>query len=172
MSINKDLPYKEIPSYVRNRGQFYTTIKTQRLLKNKVRIIHPYSGTLELWKVFWLNLQRVFGRYHTGIFFALVLQISSRAREYHMAYLWFSTSSVGAICGKALGEAILTTSWTKSCMVLTRSMAKTTYNQGDELQPIAPERQVQTLTAAVEHLTKQNHGLKEQLPQKNVAMNT
>ena len=48
MSINKDLPYKEIPSYVRNRGQFYTTIKTQRLLKNKVRIIHPYSGTLEL----------------------------------------------------------------------------------------------------------------------------
>ena len=46
-------------------------------------------------------------------------------------------------------------------MVLTRSMATTNNVQGDEPQPTALERQVQTLTAAVERLTKQNHDLEE-----------
>ena len=36
----------------------------------------------------------------------------------------------------------------------------------DELQPTALEKQVQVLTAAVEHLTKQNQVLEEQLYQK------
>ena len=57
-------------------------------------------------------------------------------------------------------------------MVLTRSMATITNNQGDESQPTTMERQVRTLIAAVEHLTKQNHDLQEQLRQKNVMMDT
>ena len=48
-------------------------------------------------------------------------------------------------------------------MVRTRSMATTNNVQGDELRPTALERQVQTLTAAVERLTKQNEILEEQL---------
>ena len=55
-------------------------------------------------------------------------------------------------------------------MVRTRSMATTNNVQGDELRPTALERQVQTLTAAVERLTKQNELLEKQLWQKNVAM--
>ena len=39
--------------------------------------------------------------------------------------------------------------------------------QGDEPRTTALERQVQTLATAVEHLTKQNHDLEEQLRQKN-----
>ena len=57
-------------------------------------------------------------------------------------------------------------------MVLTHSMATTTNNQGDELQPIALERQVQTLTTVVERLTKQNQVLEEQPRQKNATMDT
>ena len=52
----------------------------------------------------------------------------------------------------------------KSCMVLTRSMATTNNIQGDEPpRSTTLERQVQTLMAVVERLTKQNHDLKEQL---------
>ena len=47
-------------------------------------------------------------------------------------------------------------------------MATTNNVQGDEPQPTALKRQVQTLIAAVERLTKQNHDLEEQLRQKNV----
>ena len=54
-------------------------------------------------------------------------------------------------------------------MVLTRSMATTKNSQGDEPpRSTALERQVQTLMAAVEHLTKQNHDLEEQLCQRDV----
>ena len=42
--------------------------------------------------------------------------------------------------------------------------------QEDEPQPTTLERQVQTLTAAVEHLIKQNQTLEEQLRQKNAVM--
>ena len=53
-------------------------------------------------------------------------------------------------------------------MVLTSSMATTNNVQGDELpRSTALERQVQTLMAAVERLTKQNHDLKEQLRQRD-----
>ena len=51
-------------------------------------------------------------------------------------------------------------------------MATTNNVQGDEPRPIALERQVQTLTAAVGRLTKQNQDLEEQLRQKNTAMGT
>ena len=47
-------------------------------------------------------------------------------------------------------------------------MATTNNVQGDEPpRPTALERQVQTLMAAVERLTKQNHDLEEQLRQKD-----
>ena len=47
-------------------------------------------------------------------------------------------------------------------MVLTRSMATSNNVQGDEPpRSTALERQVQTLAAAVERLTKQNHDLEE-----------
>ena len=51
-------------------------------------------------------------------------------------------------------------------------MATTTNNQDDEPRTTTLERQVQTLTAIVERLTKQNHDLKEQLWQKNASLNT
>ena len=57
-------------------------------------------------------------------------------------------------------------------MVLTRSMATTTNNQDDEPRTTTLERQVQTLTIAMEHLTKQNHDLDEQLRQNNAMINT
>ena len=57
-------------------------------------------------------------------------------------------------------------------MVLTRSMATTNNVQGDEPpRSTALERQVQTLMTAVEHLTKQNHDLEEQLHQRDVGHN-
>ena len=53
-------------------------------------------------------------------------------------------------------------------MVLTHSMATTNNVQGDEPpRSTALERQVQTLAAAVERLTKQNHDLEEQLCQRD-----
>ena len=53
-------------------------------------------------------------------------------------------------------------------MVLTRSMATTKNSQGDEPpRSTALERQVQTLMAAVERLTKQNHDFEEQLRQRD-----
>ena len=51
-------------------------------------------------------------------------------------------------------------------------MATTNNVQGDEPCTTTLERQVQTLTTAVKRLTKQNHGLEEQLRQKNTGINT
>ena len=57
-------------------------------------------------------------------------------------------------------------------MVLTHSMATTNDVQEDEPpRSTALERQVQTLAAAVERLTKQNHDLEEQLRQKGAGHN-
>ena len=57
-------------------------------------------------------------------------------------------------------------------MVLTRSMATTNNVQGDEPpRYTALERQVQTLMAAVERLTKQNHDMEEQLRQRDAGHN-
>ena len=57
-------------------------------------------------------------------------------------------------------------------MVLTHSMATTNNVQGDEPRATALGRQVQTLATAVEHLTKQNHDLEEQLRQRTAGHNT
>ena len=51
-------------------------------------------------------------------------------------------------------------------MVLTRSMATTNNDHEDEPRPCAFERKVQTLAVTVEHLTKQNQILEEQLHRK------
>ena len=51
-------------------------------------------------------------------------------------------------------------------------MATTNNVQGDEPRPTTLERQVQTLTTAVERLTKQNQDLEEQLRQKNAMIGT
>ena len=57
-------------------------------------------------------------------------------------------------------------------MVLTRLMATTNNVQEDEPpRSTALERQVQTLAAAVERLTKQNHDLEEQLRQRDTGHN-
>ena len=48
-------------------------------------------------------------------------------------------------------------------MVLTRSMATTNDIQEEEPPTTTLEKQVRTLAAAVECLTKQNHDLEEQL---------
>ena len=57
-------------------------------------------------------------------------------------------------------------------MVLTHSMATTNNVQRDESpRSTALERQVQTLMAIVEHLTKQNHDLEEQLRQRDAGHN-
>ena len=57
-------------------------------------------------------------------------------------------------------------------MVLTRSRATTNKVQGDEPpRSTTLERQVQTLMAAVERLTKQNHDLEEQLRQRDAGHN-
>ena len=57
-------------------------------------------------------------------------------------------------------------------MVLTRSMVTTNNVQKDEPpRSTALERQVQTLAATVERLTKQNHDLEEQLRQRDTGHN-
>ena len=48
----------------------------------------------------------------------------------------------------------------------------TNNNNGDEPHTTTPERQVQTLAAAVERLTKQNHNMEEQLHQRDAEPNS
>ena len=60
--IYKDLLHKETSFQLRNKGRFYTTIKTQKLSESKVCIIYLSSSTLE-WKKF-SNL--TFGRQLAG----------------------------------------------------------------------------------------------------------
>ena len=83
----------------------------------------------------------------------------------------FSALLVGTICGKVRLISRIA-SRTKSCMVLTPSMVTTNKIQGDEPRTTALEIQIQALAAAVEHLTKQNYDLEEQLHQKNTGHNT
>ena len=51
-------------------------------------------------------------------------------------------------------------------------MATTNNVQGDKPRPTALERHIQTLTTAMERLTKLNQDLEEQLRQKNAAIGT
>ena len=51
-------------------------------------------------------------------------------------------------------------------------MVTTNNIQGDKPRPTTLKRQVQTITTAVERLTKQNQDLEEQILQKNTAIGT
>ena len=154
-SIRKDLLRKK-----RKLALHY--YKNPKILRKKVRIIYPNSGTLELWQDLtwpsegiwpiprWCSL--------LGLFFLLC-----RYRYECVRTMWltddFLASLVGAVCGKLWLVSHTNASRTKSCMVLTRSMTTTNNVQGDEPCTTALERQVQTLVVVVECLTKQNHNL-------------
>ena len=79
-----------------------------------------------------------------------------------MSYCRFSASSIGAICEEEVRLVSHTiASWTKSCMILSCSMATTNNIPGEKPRITTLKRQVQTLATAVECLTKQNHDLEE-----------
>ena len=130
---------------VKKRRSILHYYKNPKPLENKVHIIYLSSGTLKLWKFFNLT----FGRSLVGttpilsigfFFFFFVVQILSMAREDRAAYWRFSASSVGTVCGKEHSRSHTTTSWTKSCMVLTRLMANNNNNNRDEPRTTTLER--------------------------------
>ena len=138
-----DLPYKKRPSMPRNRCQPYTTIKTPKSLQTKVHIISPNSGTLELWKFSNLTF-RVYLAATTPI-----LSTRSSLFLFRMCCLEnvrtmrltddFRHFQLAPSEGKSFVSRT-TASQTKSCMVLTRSMATTNNNQGDEPRTTPPQK--------------------------------
>ena len=87
--------------------------------------------------------------------------------------MWLTGDIFGIISWRHLWEMCSVKSYyrfpDKSCMVLTRSMATTNDVQEEEPPTTALEKQVKTLAAVVECLTRQNRDLEEQLRQKNAA---
>ena len=87
--------------------------------------------------------------------------------------MWLTGDFFGIISWCRLWESCSVKSYylfpDKSCMVLTRSMVTANDIQEEEPPTTALEKQVKTLTAAVERLTKQNHDREEQLHQKDAA---
>ena len=79
-------------------------------------------------------------------------------------------SPIGVICGEEKLVAILPLPRQRVVWYSLYSM-ETNNNQGDEPHTTTLERQVQTLAAAVECVTKQNHDLEEQLRQRNTGPN-
>ena len=51
MRINRDLCYKEKTCYTSKDALDLHNYKNPKTLKKKVKIIHPSSGTLELWEI-------------------------------------------------------------------------------------------------------------------------
>ena len=94
------------------------------------------------------------------VFCYFVVRIHFESRVLYDLLVIFSALSVGAVCGK---RSTLSLPRQKSYMVLTRSMATINDVQEEETPTTALKRQVKTLATAVEHLTKQNHDLEEQL---------
>ena len=72
----------------------------------------------------------------------------------------FLASSVGAVCGKRVVKSYCRFP-DKSRMVLTCSMATTNDIQEEEPPTTTLEKQVKTLAAAMERLTRQNRDLEE-----------
>ena len=83
--IKEVLSYKERFSKPRRRCQPSATIKTPKPSQTKVHIIYLSSGTLELWKVLWLNLQKVFGWYCTGTLLGFSLSLFRRSCFEHVS---------------------------------------------------------------------------------------
>ena len=87
--------------------------------------------------------------------------------------MWLTGGIFGIISWRCLWETCSVKSYyrfsDKSRMVLIHSMATTNDILEKEPPTTALEKQVKTLAAAVERLTRQNHDLEEQLRQKNAA---
>ena len=170
-TIQKD-SYKEKTSTPKKRCQPSITIKVPIPSQIKVRIIYP-SLTLQSCEN---SSNLTFGGYLasttsvlsvTSFLFSLVGIVTS-VQGLCSSLVIFTASSIGAVCGKRVASQLQLVGHTnatriKGNMVLTRSMATTNNIQEDEPQPTALERQVLTLTATVERLTRQNQILKEQL---------
>ena len=81
--------------------------------------------------------------------------------------MWLTSDIFGIISWRRLWETCSVKSYyrfpEKSRMVLTCSMATTNNIQEEEPPTTALEKQVKTLAAAVERLTRQNRDLEEQL---------
>ena len=78
-------------SHERKEDWFYTTIKTQKPSTYKVRIIHPSSGTLELWEVLTWPSEGIWPAPHRCsllgfIFFCASIVSSTWGR---VTYCWF-----------------------------------------------------------------------------------
>ena len=142
--INEDLLYNERSSPPRNKCQLYATIKTPRPSQTKVRIIYPSSGILELWK--FSNL--TFGGYLADT--KLVLSARSSLflfRRFHLEHVkivWLTDDFWHHQLAPSMGKYEnsnnhITTSQTKSCMVLTHSMATNNHTE-EEPRTIALER--------------------------------
>ena len=100
-----------MPSYSRNGSRFYTTIKTQRLSENKVHIIHPSFGTLELWEVLTWPSEGILQVPHRcsllGLLFLCCVGIVSRMwGPCDLLVILFLASSVGVVCGERRDQEI------------------------------------------------------------------
>ena len=97
---------KKKTSHVRKEGRFYTTIKTQKTSTHKVHIIHPNSGTLELWEVLTWPSEDIWLAPHRcsllGLLFCIV-QVLFRACEDCVTYWWF----FGIISWRRLWESMI-----------------------------------------------------------------
>ena len=121
-----------------------------------------------------------FGGYSAGT--TLVLSVGSSLFmlcKYcfkHVRTVWFTVdflaSLVGTVCGKALAAYKPYYRFPDKELHGTCLMATTNNVQGDKPRPTALERHIQTLTTAMERLTKLNQDLEEQLRQKNAAIGT
>ena len=146
MCINEELTYNERSSPPRNKCQLYATMKIPRPSQTKVRIIYLSSSILELWK--FSNL--TFGGYLADTTPVLSARSSlflfRRFRLEHVKIVRLTNDFWHHQLAPSVGKyensnSHITTSQTKSCMVLTHSMA-TNNHIGEEPSTIALERQV------------------------------
>ena len=126
---------------VKKRRSVLHYYKNPEPSENKIRIIYLSSNTLELWKfsnlTFKGSLAGTTPVLSIGFFFFFVVQILFRAREDCATYWRFSTSSVGAVCGKEHSRAILPLPGQKVVWYsLARSRPTTTTEMNHALLPL------------------------------------
>ena len=84
--------YKERNSKPRKRDQPSTTIKTLKPSQTKVRIIHPRSGTLELWEVITWPSEDIWPAPHRCFLWGLLFLCCAGVvwvYEDRVTYCWF-----------------------------------------------------------------------------------
>ena len=100
--------YKEKTSNPRKGCQPFTTIKAPIPLLTKVRIIHPNSGTLELWEVLTWHSEGIWPTLHwcslLGILFFMLHRCYFEHMRIERLTIDFLASSVGIVCGKSSGQ--------------------------------------------------------------------